>query len=80
MNRQEIENHTGWKYISSLSDTERYTALFGKTQSDVEKYYNVTITEEHFTNLSNIPDEYARISVTDSFKNMSFIAVLKPTN
>lgn len=76
--KEQIENHNAWKYISSLSNAERYTALFGKSQHLTEKCFNVKIEEWPFTRMNEIPKEWAYVSVTDPFRNTSFIAVLKP--
>lgn len=78
MNKQEILNHKGWQYISSLSSTERHASLFGSQQSTIEKAYNVKIEERPFVALPDIKDEWVTISCTDSFRNISLIAVLIP--
>jgi hypothetical protein len=77
MNRQQIENHPTWKYISTLSMSARYTALFVSNKIDTEKFFNVKVKEYPFSALSEIPEEFARISVTDPFRGISLIAVLE---
>lgn len=80
MNKEEILNHESFKYLSSLSMRDRYNAFFGKTKQAIEHGLGVTITEESFMNLNDIPDECVFISCTDPFRNFSTIAVLKPIN
>lgn len=78
MTREQIEIHPAWKYISGLSNSQRYSALTGSSASALEKAFAVKIEEWSFTRLSEIPDNWMSISATDSFRNMAMIMVLRP--
>lgn len=78
MTKEQILEHPAFKYISGLSNRQRFYILFGKTQTDIEKNFNVKIENYHFTKLPEIEDGWITLSVNDSFKNESSIAVLKP--
>ena len=80
MTKQEILNHDGWKYISSLGPKERHSALFGSSKSMVEKAFDVSIEERPFTDLNKIDEECVTLSVTDGFRGISMIAVLTPNH
>lgn len=80
MKKNEILENEGWKYISSLSLTQRHSAIFGNSQEQIEAAYNVKIEKRLFTELSEIPEDCVTLSVQDNFRDMCFIAVLVPTN
>jgi hypothetical protein len=80
MTKQEILNHDGWRYISSLGPKERHFALFGTNKSIIEKVFDVSIEEKPFTDLNKIDERCVMLSVTDSFRGISFIAVLTPNH
>jgi hypothetical protein len=80
MTKQEILNHDGWKYITSLGPKERYSALFGTSKSIIEKTFGVSIEERPYTDLNKIDEGCVTLSVTDSFRGISFIAVLTPNH
>lgn len=78
MNKQQIEAHPAWKYISGLSIRDRHQALFGKPRADIEKNFGVTIEQKPYTYLPEVKDDQLAIAVTDSFSNTSCLAVLTP--
>lgn len=77
MTRQQIEQHPAWLYISKLSNEARYKALTGEFRSLAENNFGVKIEEYPFTAMNDIPDDCARISAIDSFRNIALILVLK---
>lgn len=78
MNKEQILNHEGWKYISSLSAVARHSALFGNSKKQIEDFYRVKIESRLFTEMNKIPDDVVTLSVTDPIRNMAHIAVLIP--
>lgn len=80
MNKNEIENHKGWKYISSLTPKERFFALAGSNQEAIKKCYDVDIQFWPYTSLPEVKENYVAIAVTDGYMNISQIAVLIPNS
>jgi hypothetical protein len=80
MEKTEIEQQKVWKYITSLTPTQRFNALFDHSKMNIEEAFDVKIEKWPYTALPDIKDNYAAIAVTDSFTKTSHLAVLIPNS
>lgn len=77
MTKEEIITHPAYKFISSLSPTQRYETIFYKMKSQIEAAFKVKISEASFTYLNESKQNEICLSCKKDSQTM-IMAVLTP--
>lgn len=73
-----IEQTKLWKILAGFNNEERNQAIFGNFKSRIEKDLNCKIERWPYIKLSDVTGEMSALSITDTFKNISELAVFIP--
>lgn len=78
MTKEEILGHPAWKYIESLSPSERYTILFEKMNQACSEKFGCSIYLWGYGRLGEVDDSSIALAVKDNNMSIMAIAVLTP--